>query len=124
MELTQNYQWNKVSYLGIFKSLLLWMFTLTVCWLVVGFPLIVIMATIAVLAAIILQAVLPMSAVLLVVGSIVGVNLLAVIFGAVILTLKGIHPQDVTWLRWLHGQAKPLHTSVYAACPLTCEVDQ
>lgn len=124
MELTQNYQWNKVGYLAILKSLLIWMFTLTVCLLVVGFPLIVIMATIAVLSTVILQSVFPMSAVLLVVGSIIALNLLAVIIGAVILTVKGIHPQDVTWLRWLHGQARPLHTSVYAACPLTCEVDQ
>jgi len=124
MELTQNYQWNKVSYLAILKSLLIWMFTLTVCLLVVGFPLIVIMATIAVLSTVILQSVLPMSAVLLVVGSIIALNLLAVVIGSVILTLKGIHPQDVTWLRWLHGQARPDHTSVYAACPLTCEIDQ
>ncbi|ELR97235.1 hypothetical protein [Gloeocapsa sp. PCC 73106] len=124
MELTQNYQWNKTNYVGILKSFLIWTFTLAVCLLVVGFPLIVIMATIGVLSVVILQSVLPMSAVLLVASSIIGLNLLAVIIGAVILTFKGIHPQDVTWLRWLHGQARPLHTSVYAACPLTCEIDQ
>jgi hypothetical protein len=64
----------------------------------------------------------PMSAVLLVAGGLVGINLLAVIVGAAVLTFKGIHPQQVTWLSWLHGEAKPVHASVYAACPLTCSL--
>lgn len=122
MELAQNYQLNKVNSLAILKSFLLWTFTLMVCLLVVGFPLIVIMATIGVLSVVILQSVLPMSAVLLVAGSLIGFNLLGVIIGAFVLTLKGIHPQDVTWLRWLHGQARPSHASVFAACPLTCDL--
>lgn len=124
MELAQRSSLEKVYSLTIVKSFLLWSFTLTVCLLVVGFPLVVLMATIGLLGAIILQSVLPMSAVLLVGGSLIGVNLLAILVGAAILTLKGIHPQEVSWLRWLHGDASPSHIPVYAACPLTCELTQ
>jgi hypothetical protein len=74
--------------------------------------------------AIALQSVLPVSAVLLVAGSLIGVNVLAVLLGAAVLTLKGVHPQEVRWLNWLHGDPDPLHTSVYAACPLTCDLVQ
>ncbi|WP_421654446.1 hypothetical protein [Leptothermofonsia sp. ETS-13] len=80
------------------------------------------MVTIGSLLAVILQSVLPVSAVLVVAGSILGLNLLAVIVGAAALTLKGVHPQEVSWLRWLNGEDDPHHTSVYASCPLTCEV--
>ena len=112
----------KVDSLTFVKSFLVWSFTLTVCFLVVGFPVVVLMATFGALASVVLQSVLPVSAVLLVVGSLIGVNLLAIFLGAALLTVKGIHPQDVRWLRWLHGEATPSHTSIYAACPLTCSV--
>ena len=121
MELAPRSNWEN-TYLVTLKSFLVWTFTLTVCLLVVGFPLVVLMVTIGSLAALVLQSVLPMSAVLLVASSLVGINLLAVILGAAVLTLKGIHPQQVSWLSWLHGEAKPVHTSVYAACPLTCSL--
>jgi hypothetical protein len=104
------------------KSFLIWTFTLTVCLLVIGFPLVVLMATIGALLAVTLQSVMPMSAVLLVAGSIIGANLLAVVIGAAALTLKGVHPQEVGWLRWLHGEENPSHTSIYASCPLTCNI--
>ncbi len=123
MELTQRSTIGKFYSLTFVRSFLLWTFTLAVCLLVVGFPLIVLMATVGVLAAIILQSVLPMSAVLLVAGSLIGFNVLAVLIGAAILTFKGIHPQDVSWLRWLHGEATPSHSSVYASCPLTCNLN-
>ena len=106
--------------LTLIKSFLVWSFTLTVCFLVVGFPLVVLMATIGVLATVILQAVLPVSAVLLVIGSLVGINFLAVLIGASVLTLKGIHPHEVRWLSWLNGKATLAHSSIYASCPLTC----
>jgi hypothetical protein len=122
MQLTQKQGWGQSYYLTVVKSFLIWSFTLTVCLLVVGFPLIVVMATIGSLLVVVLQAVLPVTAVLLVSGSIIGANLLAVIIGAGVLTAKGIHPQDVKWLRWLHGEESPLHTPVYASCPLTCSV--
>ncbi len=122
MELAHRSEIGKFYSLTVVKSFLVWSFTLTVCLLVVGFPIVVIMATVGALAAIILQSVLPMSAVLLVAGSILGLNLLMIIVGAAILALKGIHPQDVHWLRWLHGEGTPPSTSIYAACPLTCNL--
>jgi hypothetical protein len=38
--------------------------------------------------------------------------------------MKGIHPNEVSWLSWLNGKANTLQTSTYAACPLTCEIKQ
>lgn len=124
MELAQKQNLEKYYSLTVVKSFLVWSFTLTVCLLVVGFPLVVLMATVGALSAIVLQSVLPVSAVLLVAGGLIGVNLLAILVGAAILTFKGIHPQEVSWLRWLHGEARPSHTSVYASCPLTCDLTQ
>ncbi|NJL83922.1 MAG: hypothetical protein HC890_15090 [Chloroflexaceae bacterium] len=122
MQLARENDQAKVYTLAILKSFLIWSFTLTVCLLVVGFPLVVLMTTVGILATVVLQSILPMSAVLLVAGSIIGVNVLAVLGGSAILTAKGIHPQEVSWLRWLNGEASPSHASVYAACPLTCDL--
>ncbi|WP_404789364.1 hypothetical protein [Altericista sp. CCNU0014] len=103
------------------RSFLIWTFTLTVCWLVVGFPLVFLILTVGSLFAISLQAILPTSAVLVVAGAILSVNVLVILFGAALLTLKGIHPHEVQWLRWLNGQANPSHGAVFASCPLTCD---
>lgn len=124
MELAQKQSWNQGYWLAIIKSFLIWSFTLTVCLLVVGFPLVVLMATIGALAAVVLQAVLPISSVLLVAGGIIGANILAVLIGAGILTAKGIHPHEVSWLRWLHGEETPSHSAVYASCPFTCNLNR
>lgn len=124
MTLAQSSSLKKTYYFFMLKSFLIWTFTLAVCLLVVGFPLVVLMATVGSLLSIVLQSVIPVSAVLVVVGSIITMNVLAVVLGAGILTLKGIHPTEVRWLNWLHGEAETLHTSVYAACPLTCELKQ
>ncbi len=118
MELVQ-----KNSYFAFIKSFLLWSFTLTVCLLVVGFPVGALVVTVGILATIVLQTVLPASAVLLVTGSIFCINLAVVVLGAAILSFKGIHPEQVTWLNWLHGQGKLAHTPIYASCPLTCQLD-
>ncbi|MGF1479279.1 MAG: hypothetical protein ACFB4I_07280 [Cyanophyceae cyanobacterium] len=123
MELTQKKS-TDVYLLSMTKSFLVWSFALTVCLLVVGFPLVVLMATGGVLLTIVLQSVLPTSAVLLVAGSIISANVVAIVVGAAVLTLRGIHPHEVSWLRWLHGEASPLHTPVFAACPLTCDLSQ
>jgi hypothetical protein len=123
MQLVEKNTWGQSHSLAIVKSFLIWSFTLAVCLLVVGFPLIVLMVTSGVLLTIILQSVLPMSAVLLVAGTIIGANILAVIVGAAVLTLRGIHPQQVSWLSWLHGEASPIQSSVYASCPLTCDLN-
>ena len=113
----------KNSYIGFVKSFLIWSFTLTVCLLVVGFPVGALVVTVGLLATIILQTVLPASAVLLVTGSIFSLNLAIVFVGAAILSLKGIHPEEVSWLNWLHGQKSPLGSPVYASCPLTCQFE-
>lgn len=123
MTLTQSQSLGKSYSLSTIKSFLIWTFTLAVCLLVVGFPLVVLMVTVGAVLAIALQSVLPVSAVLLVAGILIGANVLTVLLGAAVLTFKGIHPQEVRWLSWLHGDADPLHSSVYAACPLTCDVE-
>lgn len=122
MALSQSQSFRKFYYLFMLKSFLIWAFTLTVCLLIIGFPLVILMVTIGSLLAVVLQSILPISAVLVVASSILSINLLAVIVGAGALTLKGVHPQEVSWLRWLHGEDDPRHTSVYASCPLTCDV--
>lgn len=122
MALTQSSSFGKTYSLSILKSFLIWTFTLAVCLLVVGFPLVVLMAAVGALLSIVLQSVMPVSAVLLVAGSLIGINVLAVIAGAALLTFRGVHPNQVSWLSWLHGEADVLNTSVYASCPLTCDL--
>jgi hypothetical protein len=123
MQLTQNRTISKSRYIATAKSFLIWCFALTVSLLVVGFPLVVLMATVGALMSVVLHPILPVSAVLLVAGGLIALNILAVIVGAGILTTKGIHPHEVRWLSWLHGDADPVSTTTYAACPLTCDVD-
>lgn len=118
MELVQ-----KNSYLNLVKSFLIWSFTLTVCLLVVGFPVGALVVTIGILAAIILQTVIPASAVLVVTSSIVALNIGIVLFSAAILAFKGVNPEQVSWLSWLHGQNELANTPVYASCPLTCSIE-
>jgi hypothetical protein len=114
---------SKTHSLLMIKSFLIWTFTLAVCLLVVGFPLVVLMATVGCLLSIVLQSVMPVSAVLLVAGGLIMFNVMAVVIAAGALTLKGIHPQEVKWLSWLHGEADQMQTTVYAACPLTCDIE-
>ncbi|MBF2015083.1 MAG: hypothetical protein IGS23_07755 [Rivularia sp. T60_A2020_040] len=123
MSLSQTTDMGKTYSLLMIKSFLIWTFTLAVCLLVVGFPLVVLMATIGCLLSIVLQSVMPASAVLVVAGSLVMFNVMAVIVAAGVLTLRGVHPNQIKWLSWLHGEEEELNTSVYAACPLTCEVE-
>ena len=106
------------------RSFLIWTFTLAVCLLVVGFPLVVLMATVGCLLSIVLQSVMPASAVLIVAGGLVTFNVMAVLIAAGVLTAKGIHPKQIKWLNWLHDEAEKTQTTVYAACPLTCEINQ
>ncbi|MCT0254534.1 MULTISPECIES: hypothetical protein [unclassified Synechocystis] len=110
--------------LVLMKSFSVWTFTLLVCLLVVGFPLVFVVATVGVLATVVLQSVLPMSAVLLVASSLLGGTILLVLSGAATLTLKGIHPQEVRWLSWLHGETNLIHKPMFASCPLTCSLIQ
>ncbi|MBD2666551.1 hypothetical protein [Richelia sinica] len=112
----------KTYSLLMMKSFLIWTFTLAVCLLVVGFPLVVFMATVGCLLSIVLQSVMPVSAVLLVAGGLVLFNVMAVLMTAGVLTAKGIHPKQVKWLSWLHGEVEKANPTIYAACPLTCEI--
>ena len=113
----------KNSYFGLIKSFLVWSFTLTVCLLVVGFPVGALLVTVGTLAAIILQTFIPASAVLVVTAGIVSINMAIVLVSAAILALKGIHPEEVTWLSWLHGQEDLINVPIYASCPLTCQFE-
>ena len=122
MALAQSSSLGKTYSLVMLKSFLIWTFTLAVCLLVVGFPLVVLMATVGFLLSMVLESIMPVSAVLLVAGSMIGLNVMAVLIGASVLTLKGVHPNQVKWLNWLHGEADTLHTSTFAACPLTCNM--
>jgi hypothetical protein len=122
MSLSQTSNLGKSYSLVMLKSFLIWTFTLAVCLLVVGFPLVVLMATVGCLLSIVLQSVMPVSAVLLVAGCLVLFNVLAVLLGAGVLTAKGIHPKEVKWLSWLHGETEEMQKTVYAACPLTCDI--
>jgi uncharacterized protein YgbK (DUF1537 family) len=88
--------------------------------LVAGFPLVILMVTVGSLLAVVLQSVVPMSSVLLVAGGIISINVFGVMLGAAVLTLRGVHPDQVSWLRWLQGEENPSHSVVYASCPLTC----
>lgn len=113
----------KNSYFGLVKSFLIWSFTLTVCLLVVGFPVGALIVTIGILATIILQTVIPASAVLVVTASIFSLNIAVVLASAAVLSFKGIYPEEVSWLSWLHGQKDLVNLPVYASCPLTCQFD-
>ncbi|AFZ02250.1 hypothetical protein [Calothrix sp. PCC 6303] len=124
MALSQTSNFGKAYSVLMLKSFLIWTFTLAVCLLVVGFPLVVLMATVGCLLSVVLQSVMPVSAVLLVAGGLILFNVLAVVCAAAILTTKGIHPNEVKWLSWLHGEAEQMQTTVFAACPLTCEISE
>ena len=121
MTVAQAPQDSKYSFLLIVKSFLIWTFALTVAWFVVGFPIVAIMATLGALGALVLQAVIPMSAVLVVAMFLLVVNVLGILFGAAGLALKGIYPHEVRWLRWLDASSETAEAPVYAACPLTCD---
>jgi hypothetical protein len=104
------------------RSFGIWTFTLLICMVVVGFPMLILVVTVGSLAAVVLQSVLPMSAVLVISGGILGLHLLGVFGVAALLTLRGVYPQDVSWLTWLSGSSDLTSVAIYAACPLTCDV--
>lgn len=106
------------------KSFSVWVFTLTVCMIVLGFPIFVLVVSLSALAAFVLNTILPFSSILFVSISVLGVHAIGVMLAAAWLTSQGIHPQEVEFLRWLSGNENPLHTPVYASCPLTCELVQ
>ncbi len=122
MQLVQKQNPGYLGSLFVVKSFLIWSFILTVCLLVVGFPLIVLMMTVGALSAIVLHSVLPGSSVLLVASTILSLNLIFILLSAGILAAKGIHPHEVSWLRWLQPDDATKHTPIFASCPLTCDI--
>lgn len=122
MTVSQSQIMNQSDYGLMLKSFLLWAGILTVCLLIIGFPVGILIVTVGSLLAMVLHSVMPGVGILLVAGTVVGVQVIGVLVAAAILTFKGIHPSDVSWLPWLSGQANPKHESTYAACPLTCDV--
>lgn len=113
---------NQFQIVTTLKSILVWSFVLVVCMTVIGFPLLMLVVAVGSLMAVTLHAILPTSAMLMTAIGFVGVHILGILAASTFLTLKGIHPQEVEWLRWLNGQENPTTSSTYASCPLTCDV--
>ena len=124
MQVSNQASWQSSYLFAIAKSFLVWAFTLTVCFLVVGFPVVVVIMTVGVLASVVLQSILPASAIVLVSGGILSIISLLIVFSSIVLTAKGIHPDDVKWLGWLQEEEKTTQKPVYASCPLTCGINQ
>ncbi|PSP19641.1 MAG: hypothetical protein BRC58_00635 [Cyanobacteria bacterium QS_8_64_29] len=122
MSLAQDFRQDSVQLWGTLKSFALWNFTLLVCLLVAGFPLVAIAATVGLFLAMTLHALVPASAVLMVAGSLIGSSVIAIALSSAILTLKGIHLQRIPWLHWLNGKAAVLPRSQYGACQLACDL--
>jgi hypothetical protein len=123
MTLANSQSLGRAYALFLTKSFLVWVFTFIVCSLVIGFPILILVVGIGALLAVTLQSVMPMSSVLLVAGGTLALHILGVMLASAVLTLKGVHPQDVSWLTWLNGKADEAETpSVYASCPFTCGV--
>ncbi len=123
MTLAQGQSRQSLGMFATVKSILVWTFALTVCMIVIGFPMLIMVVALASLVAVMLHAIMPVGAVLVTAVGFIGIHALGILLASTYLTLRGIHPQDVDWLRWLHGQENPGNTSVYAACPLTCEIE-
>ena len=122
MTLTQTIRSERQLFWGSMKSFFVWIFVLTVCWFVLGFPLIVLLVTGGTLLAIALQAVLSGSAVFFVAVSLFTVNISAILVAAAILTLRGIYPHQIKWLSWLNqSNSSKQEQAIFASCPLTCD---
>jgi hypothetical protein len=125
MTLANSQSLGKAYSLFFAKSFLVWVFTFIVCSLVIGFPILILVVGIGSLLAVTLQSLLPMSSVLLVAGGVLALHILGVMLASAVLTARGVHPQDVSWLTWLSGKADGVETtSVYASCPFTCGLDR
>lgn len=102
----------------------IWTFALTVCWLVVGFPVVALIFISGSLLALGLQVVLPMSAIAVVAGCILAANVIVLILTAALLTAWGIHPRHAPGLQWLNSKKNIPTPVAFAACPLTCDSER
>ncbi len=124
MALARSQYAGSLSFLSAVKSILIWSFVLAVCMIVVGFPILVLVVSLASLFAFTLHAIMPVASILYTVAAFIGIHVLGILAVSTFLTMKGVHPQDVDWMNWLRrGQENPIATAVYASCPLTCEVN-
>jgi hypothetical protein len=113
---------SRSNYGLMLKSFLLWTGILTVCLLITGFPVGIFIVAIGSLMAMMMHEILPGIGIVMVVGSFIAIQLVGVMVVAALLTLKGTHPSDVSWLPWLSGQSNPQNHAIFASCPLTCEI--
>jgi hypothetical protein len=108
-------------FLGSLKSFFIWSFVLTVCWLVLGFPLVALIVTVGTLLAIALQTVVSGSAIFFVAMTLLASNIMMILLSAAILTLRGIYPHEIKWLAWLRASESKNRQPLFASCPLTCD---
>jgi hypothetical protein len=111
------------AFLSSVQSVLVWSFVLAVCMIVIGFPVFVLVVSVASLLAFTLHAIMPMSAILLTVSAFIGIHIAGILAVSVFLTAKGVYPNDVDWMVWLKGRENPVNTAIYASCPLTCDIN-
>jgi hypothetical protein len=111
------------NFLQLVKSFSIWTFTILICYLIVGFPVFFLMVFIASLLATALQPILATSAALWVAGGFISLHLLAMMGGAAMLTARGIHPENVSWLNWAESKSSLQYSIAYPACPLTCALN-
>jgi uncharacterized membrane protein YbhN (UPF0104 family) len=103
-------------------SFLGWMFMLIVCMLIIGFPVLILAVAITTLGSIALHPLLSTSSALVLGGGMVSAYLLGAMAIAILLTSRGIHPGDVSWLSGWNRSPNPSQ-AIYGVCPLTCEVE-
>ena len=124
MTVSQSQFASQPDYGLMLKSFALWTGILTVCLLIIGFPVGILIVAFGSVLAMVLHSIMPGIGILLVAGGFIAVQLVGVMLMAAMLVAKGIHPKDVSWLRWMRGEANPQHEATYAACPLTCSIDK
>jgi hypothetical protein len=112
-----------LSLFAAVKSILIWSFVLAVCMIVVGFPILVLVVSVASIAVFAMHAFLPANVMLLAIAGFIGLHIVGILAVSTYLTAKGMYPQDVNWMVWLRGQENPSNTAIYASCPLTCDIN-
>ncbi|PZD75431.1 hypothetical protein C1752_00526 [Acaryochloris thomasi RCC1774] len=109
----------RLLFVDLIQRFCIWTFSLTVCWLVVGFPVVALLVIGTSLVAISLQAVLPFSTIMVVGGGVLAANVTFLIVGAALLTAWGVHPRQLSGVGWPKSLAQ--EPVVFASCPLTCD---
>ena len=124
MTLANSPNYNQFHVVSTLKSISMWSFVLTVCMIVIGFPILMLVVALGSLVAVTLHAIMPTHAILITTVGFLGVHIAGILAASAYLTFKGIHPQEVEWLRWLSGHENPDTSSTFASCPLTCDIHE